>query len=72
MCPKLRFLLQECDFINDENGRRIVHQPHEAALINYSCMHLNLDDDFRILVNSWCNRDKGYMQAPNTSPGVLL
>jgi hypothetical protein len=28
---------------------------HEAALINYSCMHLNLDDkkyDFRILVNS--------------------
>jgi hypothetical protein len=43
---------------------------HEAALINYSCMHLNLDDkkyDFRILVNSDAIGDKGYMQAPNTS-----
>jgi alpha-glucosidase len=42
------------DFINDENGRLYINL-HEAALINYSCMHLNLDDkehDFRILVNS--------------------
>jgi hypothetical protein len=43
MCPKLRFL-QGADFIEYENGRRIVHQSSEAALINYSCMHLNLDD----------------------------
>ena len=44
---------------------------HEAALINYSCMHLNLDDKNMIL-ESWltpdANGDKGYMQAPAHSP----
>jgi hypothetical protein len=48
---------------------------HEAALINYSCMHLNLDDK-NMIFESWLTPDapgdKGYMQAPNTSPGVLL
>lgn len=44
---------------------------HEAALINYSCMHLNLDDKNRVF-ESWltpdAKGDKGYMQAPNHSP----
>jgi hypothetical protein len=44
---------------------------HEAALINYSCMHLNLDDK-NMLFESWltpdANGDKGYMQAPAHSP----
>jgi hypothetical protein len=44
---------------------------HEAALINYSCMHLNLDDK-NMIFESWLTPDaigdKGYMQAPNTSP----
>ncbi|AOZ99332.1 glycoside hydrolase family 97 protein [Flavobacterium commune] len=44
---------------------------HEAALINYSCMHLNLDDK-NMIFESWltpdANGDKGYMQAPDHSP----
>ncbi|MFE3848314.1 glycoside hydrolase family 97 protein [Flavobacterium sp. LB3P45] len=44
---------------------------HEAALINYSCMHLNLDDK-NMIFESWltpdAKGDKGYMQAPNHSP----
>lgn len=44
---------------------------HEAALINYSCMHLNLDDK-NLVFESWltpdANGDKGYIQAPGTSP----
>ncbi|MGB3006548.1 MAG: glycoside hydrolase family 97 protein [Chitinophagaceae bacterium] len=44
---------------------------HEAALINYSCMHLNLDDK-NLVFESWLTPDaigdKGYMQAPGTSP----
>ena len=44
---------------------------HEAALINYSCMHLNLDDK-NMVFESWltpdANGDKGYMQAPANSP----
>lgn len=44
---------------------------HEAALINYSCMHLNLDDK-NLVFESWltpdAKGDKGYMQAPCTSP----
>jgi hypothetical protein len=38
---------------------------HEAALINYSCMHLNLDDK-NMIFESWLtpDGDKGYMQAP--------
>ncbi len=44
---------------------------HEAALINYSCMNLNLDDK-NMIFESWltpdANGDKGYMQAPCTSP----
>lgn len=44
---------------------------HEAALINYSCMHLNLDDK-NFVFQSWLTPDaagdKGYMQAPCTSP----
>lgn len=44
---------------------------HEAALINYACMHLNLDDN-NMIFESWltpdARGDKGYMQAPCTSP----
>ncbi|WP_158728973.1 MULTISPECIES: glycoside hydrolase family 97 protein [unclassified Flavobacterium] len=44
---------------------------HEAALINYSCMHLNLDDK-NMVFESWltpdAKGDKGYMQAPQHSP----
>jgi glucan 1,4-alpha-glucosidase len=44
---------------------------HEAALINYSCMHLNLDDK-NMVFESWltpdATGDKGNMQAPCTSP----
>lgn len=44
---------------------------HEAALINYACMHLNLDDK-NMVFQSWltpnANGDKGNMQAPATSP----
>ncbi len=44
---------------------------HEAALIDYSCMHLNLDDKTMVF-ESWltpdAKGDKGYMQAPNHSP----
>ncbi|WP_366185529.1 glycoside hydrolase family 97 protein [Flavobacterium ovatum] len=44
---------------------------HEAALIDYSCMHLNLDDK-NMIFESWltpdANGDKGYIQAPGKSP----
>ncbi|WP_308991158.1 glycoside hydrolase family 97 protein [Mariniflexile litorale] len=44
---------------------------HEAALINYACMHLNLDDE-NMVFESWltpdANGDKGYIQAPSNSP----
>ncbi|HYC29411.1 MAG TPA: glycoside hydrolase family 97 catalytic domain-containing protein, partial [Chitinophagaceae bacterium] len=44
---------------------------HEAALINYACMHLNLNDT-TLVFQSWltpnANGDKGHLQAPCTSP----
>ena len=44
---------------------------HEAALLDYACMHLNLDDK-NLIFESWLtpdvNGDKGYMQAPCKSP----
>ncbi len=44
---------------------------HEAALINYSCMHLNLDDK-NMVFESWltpdAKGDKAYMQAPSVTP----
>ncbi len=44
---------------------------HEAALVDYSCMHLELDDESMIFT-SWLTPDavgaKGYMQAPTQSP----
>ena len=44
---------------------------HEAALVDYSCMHLNLDDE-NLIFESWLTPDaignKGYMQAPCKSP----
>ena len=44
---------------------------HEAALIDYSCMHLNLDDK-NMVFESWLTPDgaghKGSIQAPSVSP----
>ncbi len=44
---------------------------HEAALIDYSTMHLNLDDE-NMIFESWLtpdvNGDKGYLVAPTVSP----
>jgi len=44
---------------------------HEAALINYPVMHLNLDDK-NLVFTSWLTPDaigdKGYIQAPTTTP----
>ena len=44
---------------------------HEAALVDYSCMHLNLDDK-NFVFESWLTPDavgdKGYLQAPCKSP----
>jgi hypothetical protein len=44
---------------------------HEAALIDYSCMHLNLDDK-NMVFESWltpdAKGDKGHIQAPSNSP----
>ncbi|MDR2683534.1 MAG: glycoside hydrolase family 97 protein [Dysgonamonadaceae bacterium] len=44
---------------------------HEAALINYSCMHLNLDDTnfvFESHLTPDANGTKGHLQAPCRSP----
>ena len=44
---------------------------HEAALVDYSCMHLNLDDK-NMVFESWLTPDaqgnKGHLQAPCVSP----
>ena len=44
---------------------------HEAALIDYSCMHLNLDDK-NMVFETWltpdAKGDKGYMQTPCHTP----
>jgi hypothetical protein len=44
---------------------------HEAALINYSCMHLELDDKNFVLesfLTPDAIGDKGYLQAPSQTP----
>ena len=44
---------------------------HEAALIDYATMHLNLDDE-KMVFESWltpnANGDKVYLQSPSVSP----
>lgn len=44
---------------------------HEAACVNYSTMHLNLDDK-NLVFESWLTPDaqgmKGYIQTPSTTP----
>lgn len=44
---------------------------HEAALINYSCMHLDLDDS-KFIFKSWLTPDatgnRGHLQTPCQSP----
>ncbi len=55
--------------MKSENGLYI--NIHEAALVDYSCMHLNLDDK-NMIFTSWLTPDavgnKGYMQSPTQSP----
>ncbi len=44
---------------------------HEAALVEYSCMHLELDEEnliFESVLTPDAIGDKGYMQAPRTTP----
>ena len=44
---------------------------HEAALIDYACMHLDLDDSNMVFTSHLTPDaigDKGYMQAPRTTP----
>ena len=44
---------------------------HEAALVDYSCMHLNIDDK-NMVFESWLTPDaqgnKGHMQSPSHTP----
>ncbi|TXI68464.1 MAG: glycoside hydrolase family 97 protein [Flavobacterium sp.] len=50
---------------------RIYINIHEAALINYSCMHLNLDDKnlvFQSHLTPDAKGNKGHLQAPCVSP----
>ena len=48
---------------------------HEAALVNYSCMHLNLDDQ-NMIFTSWLTPDidgsKGHIQTEATSPWRVI
>ena len=48
---------------------------HEAALLNYSCMHLNLDDK-NMVFTSWLTPDidgsKGHIQTDATSPWRVI
>jgi hypothetical protein len=71
MCPKLRFSTGVQTSLMMKTADGLYINLHEAALINYSCMHLNLDDK-NMIFESWLTPDaigdKGYMQAPNTSP----
>ena len=61
--------VQTALMMKTENGLYI--NLHEAALIDYACMHLNLDDESMVF-ESWltpdARGDKGYMQAPCSSP----
>lgn len=44
---------------------------HEAALVEYACMHLELDDEnliFESVLTPDANGIKGYMQAPRNTP----
>ena len=54
-----------------KTGNGLYINIHEAALINYPAMHLNLDDK-NMVFQSWltpdAKGDKGYMQAPCTTP----
>ncbi len=55
--------------MKSENGLYI--NLHEAALIDYACMHLNLDDK-NFIFESWltpdANGNKGNLQAPSQTP----
>lgn len=61
--------VQTALMLKTENGLYI--NLHEAALINYSTMHLNLDDK-NMVFQSWltpdANGDKGHIQAPFNTP----
>jgi alpha-glucosidase len=54
-----------------KTGEGLYINIHEAALVDYSCMHLNLDDKDMVF-ESWLTPDaqgnKGYMQTPCVTP----
>jgi len=61
--------VQTALMLKSDNGLYI--NLHEAALINYACMHLELDDTNMIFTSHLtpdAQGDKGYLQAPCTSP----
>lgn len=54
-----------------KTDRGIYINLHEAALVDYPCMHLNLDDrnfSFESWLTPDSQGDKGYMQVPCTTP----
>lgn len=59
--------------LKKENGLWLVI--HEAALLDYSCMHLNLDDQ-RMIFTSWLTPDidgsKGHIQTDAKSPWRVI
>ncbi len=61
--------VQTALMMKTENGLYI--NLHEAALIDYATMHLNLDDE-KMIFESWLtpdvNGDKGYLVAPTVTP----
>ena len=56
---------------SDETAEGLYINLHEAALVDYSCMHLNLDDK-NLIFESWLTPDavgnKAYMQSPCHTP----
>ncbi|MDA3816116.1 MAG: glycoside hydrolase family 97 protein [Prolixibacteraceae bacterium] len=54
-----------------KTGNGLYINLHEAALIDYSCMHLELDDEnfiFQSVLTPDAKGKKGYLLAPSTSP----
>lgn len=61
--------VQTALMLKTDNG--IYINIHEAALLNYSCMHLNLDDQnlvFQSHLTPDAKGNKGYLQTPCVSP----
>ncbi len=56
-CFSNSFFAHRCaDILANEDSRRLYINLHEAALVDYSCMHLNLDDQ-NLVFESWLTPD---------------